>query len=98
MEMNSTMTKKEMEKAIKEIPGELGVYALFDKKAKQFDTPIFCRSDMFAGRHYVMVTDTPGTIPNKFKGDFDMYKLGTFKTATGEFDAEIEIIITGRED
>ena len=91
------LTGEEIAESIKEIPGKLNVYAFYDKKTKQFDTPVFCRSDMFAGRHYQMVVEREGTIPCKFKKDFDMYKLGTFDLFTGKFSAEIQIIITGKE-
>ncbi len=75
---------------------KVGMYSFYDTKAKRYDTPFFCQNDMFAGRHYKMVTDNKQTMVNKFKKDFNVDRLGWFDQVTGTFTHDKENIITGK--
>ncbi len=74
----------------------IGIYAFHDIKAKRFDTPFYCQNDMFAGRHYKMLIDKEGTMLNKFKTEFNVYRLGWFDSISGEFTDNRELIIEGK--
>lgn len=98
MEMNKVMSPSEISEASVEIPGTLGVYSIYDNLTQAFDTPFFAHTDLFAGRHYMSVLNDPGTIPSKFKTEFDLYRLGTWNKKTGDFDTEKTLILKGKDD
>lgn len=72
------------------------MYAFYDNEAQLFDTPFFCQSDMFAGRHYKMATQKEGML-KQFREKFDVYRLGYFDTKTGEFTEKFQEIINGKQ-
>lgn len=78
------------------VTGQMGMYSFYDTKSEEYDTPFFCQSDMFAARHYRMVTDKKDTLLNTFKKDFNLVRLGYFNTITGEYTAQTEILIEGK--
>ena len=73
-------------------------YALYDNKAKKFDTPFFCHNDFFAGRHYKMVTAPDNKYHHMFIDEFDLYRLASYDQLTGQFEEELELIITGKKE
>lgn len=77
-------------------PHEIKMYSFYDKKSKKFDTPFFCQSDLFAGRHYKMVTEKQGSLMATFQEDFDVYRLGLIDLETGKYTLDYECIITGK--
>jgi len=77
---------------------KLGIYAIYDKKAERYDTPYFAISDLFAKRRYALMADEPKSVLTKWKDDFQLMRLGTVSTITGEIDNVCcEIILEGRE-
>lgn len=53
-------------------------YSIYDKKSKKFDVPFFANSDVFARRHFIMISEKKGTMLNRFVEDYDLYKIGSF--------------------
>ena len=74
----------------------IGMYSFYDKKAKRFDTPFYCAYDLFAGRHYKMLTYKEDTMLNTFKFDYDVHRLGFFDLESGTFLEKHEVIIQGK--
>jgi hypothetical protein len=72
-----------------------GMYAFKDLKSQRYDTPFFCQSDLFAWRHYKIVSDGDNMV-NKFKADFNLDRLGYFNQDTGEFLPHVETLIVGK--
>lgn len=73
----------------------LGIYSFWDNEAKRFDTPFFCQNDLFAKRHYTMVTSKDGTMIHTFQKSFDVYRLGWFDLLTGETHEDKLLLIDG---
>jgi hypothetical protein len=76
----------------------VGMYSFYDKKSKRYDTPFFCQSDMFAGRHYKMITGKEGTMLNTFKKDFNVVRLGFYNMKTGVYNECYDMIINGKNE
>lgn len=74
----------------------IGMYAFYDLKSKRYDTPFFAQSDLFAGRHYKMVVEKPGTMINQFRDDFDLHRIGFYDLEDGTIVEFRECIITGK--
>ena len=74
----------------------VGMYAFFDTKGNRYDTPFFCQNDLFASRHYKMVSEKEGTMMHTFKNEFNLERLGWFDLQTGGFEDDVETIIFGQ--
>ena len=74
----------------------LGMYSFYDTKADRYDTPFFCQNDMFANRHYRMISDKKETMINKFKREFNLVRLGYYHMEAGEFIEFPETLIEGK--
>lgn len=59
------------------------MYAFYDTKSKSYDTPFFCKNDLFAKRHYKMITEKEGTLINNFIEDFELHRIGYFDIKDG---------------
>ena len=69
---------------------KIKIYAIWDKKAKKYETPYFTFDDIFAGRRFLMLqdeTDNPSML-SKFSEDFELRRLGSFNLLTGQIEAE----------
>ena len=75
---------------------EIGMYSFYDKKAERYDTPFFCADDMFAMRHYKMVSEKDGSMIATFKEDFDVHRLGFVNVVTGTYTEKKETIVDGK--
>lgn len=71
------------------------MYSFYDTKASSYGTPFFCHSDLFAGRHYKMVSEQEGLIKS-FKKDFEVHRLGYFNIKNATFVEDLEVIIEGK--
>jgi hypothetical protein len=82
-------------------------YAVYDRKAINYDVPFFAKSDLFAKRKFVMdvMARSRNTMISSFKDDFELHRVGEFCPDTGTFintydkgkDNLIPIIIKGKE-
>lgn len=63
---------------------EINIYSVYDEKADRWDTPFHSLNDIFAERHFIMLTQKKGSMLNTFKSDFILYRLGTFDLSTGQ--------------
>lgn len=71
--------------------------AIYDDKGKKFDTPFWCNNELFAKRHFYLVSAKTGTMINTFLEDFSVFKIGIFNTDDGSFTPEYKLIMTGKE-
>jgi hypothetical protein len=76
----------------------LVLYSFYDKKSETFDTPFCCQTDLFAQRHYHMVTTKPGSLLCDFKEDFDLYRIGYFNTNDSSLIEHSTLLITGKKE
>jgi len=76
----------------------LGMYSFFDIKGDRYDTPFFCANDLFAKRHYTIVTSEKGSMLNTFKNDFQLHRLGYFNLISGLLKQHPAEIIAGIEN
>lgn len=74
----------------------VGIYAYYDTKALRFDIPFFAQNDLGAKRQYELQTSQDGTILNKFKQDFDLYRLGWYDQTTAKIEDDFEEIVVGK--
>jgi hypothetical protein len=70
----------------------IGMYAFYDTKAKKYDTPFFCQSDLFAKRHYTLVLDRSEMI-KEFQDDFEVHRIGFFDLETAHWMYEHGVVI-----
>jgi len=78
-------------------PNYIGMFCFFDKKAKRNDVPFFCKTDLNAKRHFIMMIRKEGTMLNSFKNEFDLIRLGYFDNLTQEYIPFTEKISSGEE-
>jgi hypothetical protein len=71
------------------------LYSFYDTLAKRYDTPFVCQSDLFAVRHYTMVTSKTDTMLGNFKEDFELHRIGSMNMATGHLVQDLKIIKKG---
>ena len=74
----------------------VGMYAFYDTKSERYDTPFFCQNDLFAQRHYKMVTDRSETMLNTFQGDFDLNRLGFVNVLDGSYTEAFGAVVCGQ--
>ena len=76
----------------------LGIYAIYDKKSKHYDTPFFAWSDIFAKRRFCLMADSEKSPLKKWPEDFELHQLAGFDTHLGEIDSYKPIkIMTAKE-
>lgn len=75
----------------------LSMYSIFDGKAERWDTPFFAENDLFAQRHFYIISCKNGSMLNTFLGEFELYRLGTFNIITSEYTKSHKLIKTGKE-
>lgn len=75
----------------------LTCYAMYDTKAKRYDTPFFAFDDVQAQRRFIMAINNPETVISQFKSSFELQKIGTFNVITGEITFEKDIILNGND-
>lgn len=76
----------------------LYMYSFYDKKAKRYDTPFFCQSDLFAKRHFSLVLDKPGTLMHKYADEFTLVRLGSFDYVSAVFEYDFDTICEGDKE
>ena len=74
----------------------VGMYAFYDTKSERYDTPFFCQNDLFAQRHYKMVTDRTDTMLNTFQTDFDLVRLGFVNVLDGSYTEAFGYVVSGQ--
>lgn len=88
-----SLTKEQITEIIKKIKTFILIYAFYDTESQTYDTPFFCKSDIFAKRHYTQVIETPETMANRFSDKMEVHKLGTFCPQTGKIAFKKSILI-----
>lgn len=73
----------------------LGIYAVYDKISKIYDTPFFARDDVFARRRFIMWTQEEHSMLHDFKPDFELHRLGSFNPQDGSLIIAQDIICEG---
>ena len=75
---------------------EITMFALYDKKAEIYDTPLFFLKQVQAERwFYTLVQQSEGRF-NHFKDDMELHKITKFNVNNGKiYDEKIEVIIQG---
>jgi hypothetical protein len=63
-------------------------YSIKDAKANTFGTPYFAINDQVAVRSFQQAASDPNTTINKNPEDFNLYRIGSFDDASGEFNPE----------
>ena len=74
---------------------ELGIYGLFDLKAKIYDTPWFAFDNLQAKRRLQILLDEEKTVIAKWPEEFHLVKYGTFDNKGKIKLNGIEVIATG---
>ena len=74
------------------------MYALYDKKAEMYDTPVFLLSDVHAKRwFYTMVQKKEGRF-EYFADEIELHKITKFNVTTGKlFEEKVQIILEGKQ-
>ena len=77
---------------------EIISYALYDKKAEMYDTPLYFLKDVQAERwFYSMAQEKQGRFQH-FKDDLELHKICKFNVNNGKiYENKIEVIIQGKQ-
>lgn len=78
-------------------PSIMAMYSFYDKRDKSYDTPFFCKNDLFAKRHFHMSIAKSGVLLHTFKEDFELHRIGYFNTSTSEFVPFESLVIEGKQ-
>lgn len=72
-------------------------YSIRDNKAAFFSDCFFCNHDEEAKRQMIQLAGNEKSAVNKFPGDFDLYRVGTFDVPTGRLvSVEVpELVLSG---
>lgn len=76
---------------------ELGIYAIYDKKGKKYDTPFFAFSDLFAKRRYVLMSMEEKSPLQVWPEDFELARVGFFNPVTGDISEFHEVVADGKD-
>lgn len=71
--------------------GCIGCYSIYDSRARQYDTPFFAQSDLFAGRHFDMIKNQEGLV-KQYPDDFELHRIGYFNSKNADFNPYFEKI------
>lgn len=75
----------------------INMYAIFDKKAERYDTPVFMPNDIFAKRFfYKLVYDGQGQLEH-FRDDFEFHKIAEFNVLDGKIKLDFNMVIEGKQ-
>lgn len=61
----------------------INIYAYYDKKAKNFDTPFHTYNHVFAERKYRQDVTNEGSLLKDFSEDFELFYFGQFDKMDG---------------
>lgn len=67
------------------------VYALFDRKTREYGLPIVARNDATMCRDLLNFRGS-GAVQEKYPEDFDLYSLGEMNTETGRITPGEELV------
>lgn len=75
---------------------EITAYAIYDKKAELYDTPLFFLKEEQAKRwFYTLVQKAEGRF-EYFKDDMELHRICKFGVSNGKiFDAQVKVILEG---
>jgi len=62
---------------------KLHIFSIFDSKAEAFIQPFYAPTKAVGVRNFAHACNNPETDFNKFGGDYTLFHLGTFDSATG---------------
>lgn len=76
---------------------EIIQYAIYDKKAEIYDTPLYFLKDVQAERwFFTLVQQKEGRFQH-FKDDMELHKISKFNVNNGKvYDVKIEVILEGK--
>ena len=74
------------------------MYALYDKKAEMYDTPVFFLKNVQAERwFYTLCKAGEGRFEN-FQDDMELHKICDFNIVTGKISGEkVELVLEGKQ-
>ena len=75
----------------------LNIYAIYDIKSEQYDTPFFAVSDLYAKRRFLIMSDEEKSPLYKWPEDFELHKVATFGLNMGFTTSDIKLIFKGKE-
>ena len=93
---NVIIDSQQLEDVMEEVFMNLYMYSFYDKAAHKFDTPLFCQSDLFAGRLYKQVMEGKNQVSENPE-DFDLVRLGTFDLIKGTFKPCSAVVVAGQK-
>lgn len=73
---------------------QLGIYAVFDRKAAVFARPFTSPNDAMAMRSYLAAKQDPSTELSKFPEDYSIHRLGSFDDETGAISSQTPVALT----
>ncbi len=91
--MDKSLTPEEIKTLLKQLKTIINMYAFYDTESQTYDTPFFCKSDLFAQRHYEMATSQKDSMLAKFKDNFEVHQICTFCMQTGETTPLFNVLI-----
>lgn len=62
---------------------QIGIYAVYDTKARTYCRPFYSQNDDTAVRDFAMGANDPDCDLGRHPVDFSLFKLGTFQDVTG---------------
>lgn len=72
---------------------KIGVYAIFDKKANNFDLPFFMPNNAMAVRSFINACKEEKNNLHNFPEDFCLKKVALFNQETGEFEKTKQVTL-----
>lgn len=69
------------------------LYAIFDKKADEFDIIWEAKNPAVASRAFINMVKDQNNPMNAYPEDYELYQLGTFERKTGKVNGEIVMIM-----
>lgn len=78
---------------------KIKLYSIYDLKAQRYDTPFFCKDDINAKRHFIMMADQNGSMVNTFLKEFELRLLCEFDVLLGVITVyeNIKTVLEGKQ-
>lgn len=73
------------------------LYAIWDRKGEQFDTPFFAHSQLFAKRRFELMAQDDNSPLQMWPGDFELFKVGRFNIKTHTLIEECEFVMDAKQ-
>lgn len=77
---------------------EITMFALYDKKAEMYDTPLFFLKQIQAERWFYQLAQSREGRFLHFKNDMELHKITKFNVNNGKiFDDKVEVVLQGSQ-